>query len=426
MKKERAGKKNLLIYAHYYIPDTASTGQILRELAESMLDKFNITVICVVPSYLGTIEDKYKTKKYYEEEINGVKVLRIRVPEFSKTNKKSRVKNIVSYFFGAMGATFKVGKIDYVFSISQPPILGGLLGVWGKWMKHAKYIYNIQDFNPEQVMAVGYTKSKFVTDVMMWFDKFSCKRSDLVITVGRDLVETVENRFKGKKVPKTVMINNWIDENEIYPLDENNEKVLEFRKKYGLDGKFVIMYSGNIGLYYDLENLIKVVERFKPGTKTTDGREVIFSFVGAGTKLEVLQQYVSEHNMDNVRFIPYQDKADLIYSLNAGDVHWCVNAKGIKGVSCPSKYYGLAAASKPVIGVLESGSEIRCLIEETKGGLCCEPGEYDKVEKNIRWFIEHADADELKQMGVRGRENLEKNLTRDVSVQRYAEGISRL
>ena len=100
-------KKNLLIYAHYYIPDTASTGQILRELAEGMLDKFNITVICVVPSYLGTIEDKYKTQKYYEEEINGVKVLRTRVPEFSKTNKKSRVKNIVSYFFGAMGRPSK-------------------------------------------------------------------------------------------------------------------------------------------------------------------------------------------------------------------------------------------------------------------------------------------------------------------------------
>ena len=90
-----------------------------RELAEGMLDKFNITVICVVPSYLGIIEDKYKTQKYYEEEINGVKVLRIQVPEFSKTNKKSRVKNIVSYFFGAMGATFKVGKMDYVLSISQ-------------------------------------------------------------------------------------------------------------------------------------------------------------------------------------------------------------------------------------------------------------------------------------------------------------------
>lgn len=419
-------KKNLLIYAHYYIPDTASTGQILRELAEGMLDKFNITVICVVPSYLGTIEDKYKVKKYYKEEINGVKILRIRVPEFSKTDKKSRVKNIVSYFFGAMGATFKVGKMDYVFSISQPPILGGLLGVWGKWVKHAKYIYNIQDFNPEQVMAVGYTKSKLITDVMMWLDKFSCKQSDLVITVGRDLVKTLEGRFKGKKVPKTVMINNWIDETEIYPLEEDNEKVVAFKKKYGLDGKYVIMYSGNIGLYYDLERLIEVVGRFKPGTKTADGREVVFAFVGAGSVLDTLVLYVEEHHMDNVIFIPYQDKADLVYSLNAGDIHWCVNAKGIKGVSCPSKYYGLAAAGKPVIGVLESGSEIRCLIEDTSGGLCCEPGEYDQVEENIRWFIKNANSGELKAMGNRSRKNLEKNLTRNVSVRKYAEEILKL
>ena len=419
-------KKNLLIYAHYYIPDTASTGQILRELAEGMSDSFNITIICVVPSYLGTIEDKYKTQKYYEEEINGVKVLRIRVPEFSKTNKKSRIKNVVSYFMGAMGATFKVGKMDYVFSISQPPILGGLLGVWGKWVKHAKFIYNIQDFNPEQVLAVGYAKSRFITNVMMAFDKFSCKRSDLVITVGRDLVETVEKRFEGKKVPKTVMINNWIDENEIYPLPENNERVLAFKKKYGLDNKFVIMYSGNIGLYYDLENLIKVIERFGTGTRTADGREVVFAFIGAGTVLDKLVSYVKEHNMDNVKFIPYQDKADLIYSLNAGDVHWCVNAKGIKGVSCPSKYYGLAAAGKPVIGVLESGSEVRCLIEDTHGGLCCEPGEYDQVEKNIRWFIDNAGSSEIKDMGIRSRDNLEKNLTRDVSVRKYAEEILKL
>ena len=132
---------------------------------------------------------------------------------------------------------------------------GGLLGVWGKWMKHAKYIYNIQDFNPEQVLAVGYTKSKLITDAMMWFDKFSCKRSDLIITVGRDLVETVGNRFKGKKIPKTVMINNWIDENEIYPLDENNEKV-------------ATVYKGNI-----IKNLIMDCQsytKYRPN-ETTGG-----------------------------------------------------------------------------------------------------------------------------------------------------------
>ncbi len=419
-------KKKLLIYAHYYIPDTASTGQILRELAEGMLDKFDITVICVVPSYLGTIEEKYKKQKFFQEEINGVKVMRIRVPEFSKANKKSRVKNILSYFFGAMAATFKVGKMDYVFSISQPPILGGLLGVWGKWIKHAKYIYNIQDFNPEQVLAVGYSKNKVVTNLMMRFDKFSCRQSNLIITVGRDLVETVQKRFEGKKAPKTIMINNWIDENEIYPLQSDYPKVIEFKKKYDLDGKFVIMYSGNIGLYYDLENLIKVIERFGKETKTSDNRDVVFAFVGAGSVLDKLVSYVKEHHMSNVTFIPYQDKKELIYSLNAGDVHWCVNAKGIKGVSCPSKAYGIMAAGKAILGVLESGSEVRCLIEDTYCGLCCEPGEYEKIEKNIRWFIELAGSEEVRQMGIRGRKKLEKNLTRNVSVKKYEEEILKL
>ena len=222
------------------------------------------------------------------------------------------------------------------------------------------------------------------------------------------------------------MINNWIDENEIYPLDENNEKVLAFRKKYGLDGKFVIMYSGNIGLYYDLEKLIEVVERFKPGTKTADGREVVFAFVGAGSVLEKLKNYVKDHYMDNVVFIPYQDKSDLIYSLNAGDVHWCVNAKGIKGVSCPSKYYGIAAAAKSVLAVLEKDSEIRCIIEETEGGLCAEPGDYEVVAKNLRWFIENAGTGKVVAMGEKSRENLVKNLTRDVSVKKYAEEILKL
>lgn len=422
----RVKKKKILIYAHYYTPDTASTGQILRELAEGMLDKFDITVICVVPSYLGTIEEKYKTQKFYKENINGVKVLRIRVPEFTKASKKSRVKNIVSYFLGAMEATFRVGKMDYVLSISQPPILGGLLGVWGKWIKHAKYIYNIQDFNPEQVIAVGYTKNKLITNVMMWFDKFSCRQSNLIITVGRDLVETVQHRFQGEKVPKTVMINNWIDENEIYPLAETHPKVLEFRKKYALDGKFVIMYSGNIGLYYDLENLIRVINKFGLDTKTKDGREVVFAFVGAGSILDTLKNYAKKHDMHNVVFIPYQDKADLIYSLNAGDVHWCVNAKGIKGVSCPSKAYGIMAAGKAIIGVLESGTEVRTLIEECKCGKCCEPSDYIKVAETIRWYIDNADSAEVKQMGMNGRRYLEEKLTGNVSINRYAEEILKL
>ena len=135
-------RKRLLIYAHYYVPDKASTGQLLRELAEGLLADFGITVICAVPSYLGTVENRYRTKKYYYENINGVRVIRVRVPQFSKADKISRVKNIIAYFFGAIGASFKAGKQEYVFAISQPPILGGLLGVFGS-LQRKPSIYTI-------------------------------------------------------------------------------------------------------------------------------------------------------------------------------------------------------------------------------------------------------------------------------------------
>lgn len=429
-------KKKMLIFAHYYVPDTASTGQILQDQAEGMLDEFDVTVICVVPSYGGTITPEYKIQKYYFEKLNGVKIIRVRVPEFTKTNKVSRIKNILAYFFGALGASRKAGKQDYVFTISQPPILGGLLGVLGKWQKHAKMIYCIQDFNPEQIMAVNYSKNKFLLWAMMVVDKFSCRHSDLVITVGRDLVETLNRRFKGKRVPNHTMINNWIDEKEVYPLPSNHERVVEFKKRYGLDGKFVIMYSGNIGLYYDLEKLIKVMKQFRKGhtltgiyeegPKTADGREVVFAFVGAGSVLDKLVFYSKKHHFENIVFIPYQDKKDLIYSLNAGDVHWCVNAKGIKGVSCPSKAYGIMGVGKSIIGVLEKNTEIRGLIEECGCGKCCEPGDYIAVADIIRWYIENAGTGEVEQMGLKGRKYLEEHLTKEVSIKKYIEGIKAL
>lgn len=418
-------KKRLLIYAHYYAPDVASTGQILQDLAEGMTDEFDVTVICTVPSYTGIISKGYKGKRFYREEINGVHVLRVPVPEFTKSSKKSRIRNLLAYYHEARKATDLVGSQDYVFTISQPPIMGGMLGAYGKRKLNAKLIYCIQDFNPEQIMATGYIKFKLLLKAAMWLDKRSCRNSDLVVTVGRDLCETLEQRFNGERVPNYTMINNWIDEKQVKPLPMTDVNVAAFRNRYGLDGKFVIMYSGNIGLYYDLEGLFRVIESVQTA-KTCDGRDVVFAFVGEGSILGYLKDYQQLHQMENVVFIPYQDKDRLVYSLNAADVHWCVNAKGIKGVSCPSKFYGIAAAGKPVLAVLENGTEIRMLVDEIECGKCAEPGDYQRIAESIEWFVIHAGDEDLSIMGRRGREYLMKNFTKNHSIAKYIEAISKI
>lgn len=409
-------KKNLLIYAHYYYPDVASTGQILTELAEGLKESFHTTVICTVPSYTGKVSQYYRKHKYYYENINGVDVLRIRVPEFRKNFAPSRIVNIVSYFFSAVAATFRVERQDYVFTISQPPVLGGLLGVIGKHLKKAKLIYNIQDFNPEQVKAVEFTGNRLILNAMMLMDKHSCKAADKVIVVGRDMVDTLRHRF-GKKMVPYAYINNWIDEKEIYPLPEGDTGVQKFRKRYGLDNRFVMMYSGNIGLYYDLPNLLKLIAQFQ------QEKEVVFAFIGEGSVLEELKEYQQKHQLENVVFIPYQEKKDLIYSLNAGDVHFVMNAKGIKGVSVPSKLYGVMAAGKPVLGILEEGAEARLIVEEAECGRVVSPEDYEAIRNLIREFIQKRNSEELACMGEKGRNYLVQHLTKDVSIKKYRDEI---
>ena len=100
-----------------------------------------------------------------------------------------------------------------------------------------------------------------------------------------------------------------------------------------------------------------------------------------------------------------------------------MNAKGIKGVSCPSKFYGIAGVGKPVLGVLERGSEVEMLINEIGCGRVSEPGHYEAVEQNIRWFIDHAGSNELAEMGKRGRKYLVDHLTKDISIEKYRDEI---
>lgn len=408
-------KKKLLMYTNYFYPEVATTGQILTDLAEGLTDTFDVTVICEIPSYAQAIDEKYKTKRFYFEEYKGMKVIRVRVPEVNKQSKVSRVKYILSYFFNCIGATFKAGKFDLVFTVTQPPILGGLLGVIGKMATRGKLMYQIMDFNPEQTIAVNYAGNRMVLRAMMWFDKLSCRTSDVVVTLGRDMQETLYKRFKNKNVPNNVVINNWIDETKVYPLEHSDERVAAFRKQYGLEGKFVIMTSGNIGLYYDFENLLKIMAKFK------DEKDVVFAFVGDGLVKPKLQEYVEKHQLTNVVFAPFQKKEDLNYSLNAADVHIVTNALGVKGVSVPSKIYGILAVNKPIWGILEKDSEAWRIIKDSNCGILAEAANYEQIEETLRTVI--AEKEKFVEKHSTGRAYLEAHLTKNQSIDAYRKAL---
>lgn len=407
-------KKKILVIANYFYPDVASLGQLITDFCFELKDKYNIQVIASIPNYSSDLEidDKLAKRKYYDEKINGIKVRRIVVPNVDKKNKISRIKYIITYFINTIFAINNIKEYDIIFTVSQPPVLGGLLGKYAKLKnKKARLIYNIQDFNPEQIEAVKYSKMKIILKLMRFFDTSTMRSSDKILLVGKDQVDTLRKR-DAKLVNKSIVINNWTDDEKIVPLDKNNEEIIKFKKENNIEDKFIIMYSGNIGLFYDLENLIKVMSKFK------DNKDILFLFIGEGAVKEELIKYSKNNDFNNIKFLPYQPKERLNISLNLADIHLVVNAKGIKGVSVPSKIYGVMAAGKPILGVLEKGSEARNIIENANCGICVNPEDYNEFEKVIKYFIEINDK-KKNEFERNSREYLEKNLSKRKSIESY-------
>lgn len=410
-------KKKIVFVINYFYPDLASTGQLMTELCKDLQRDFDITVIAAQPGYAGEITKS--NKRFEVDKLENIKIVRIRLPKVDKSSKFSRIRYILIYFLYALIALLKEKNLNIIYTISQPPILGGLIGTIGKMLKKSKHLYNIQDFNPEQAAAVNYS-NKLIFGIARRIDKINCHFADKVVVVGNDMVETLKNRFSHReKLPSYKVINNWTNEKEIVPLNKEDTKVNDFVMKHNLKGKFVVMYSGNIGLYYDLENLIQVTKEFK------DKDDLAFVFIGEGAVKQKLQDFVTRNNISNVSFLPYQSKDFIKYSLNVADLHLVVNQKGIKGVSVPSKIYGVMAAGKPILGVLEKGSEAQRLIKESACGKVVEPQDYKNVVKTILYFYE-MDRYKLTEIGLNGREYLENYLKKETSINKYREVLETL
>lgn len=411
-------KKKIVFVINYFYPDPASTGQLLTELCLSLQHDFRITVIAAQP---GTdAGGRSDTSQLFEEGfLQNIRVVRLRLPEVDKSSKFSRIRYILMYFIMANIALWREKSVNIIYTISTPPILGGVIGTIGKFIKRSKHVYNIQDFNPEQAEAVSYSKNQLIYKAARAVDNFSCRYANNVILVGQDMLETLKQRFERRKLPHYQIINNWTDETDILPMPKTEQHVSRFLEENGLTNKFIVMYSGNLGLYYDLENLIKVASDF------SDLTDLAFVFIGDGAVKSKMEQLVLKSGLNNVTFLPFQSKSFIRYSLNAADVHLVVNQRGIKGVSVPSKIYGVMAAGKPVLGVLEQGSEAERLISASECGRVVEPQNYKGVSGLVRYFYA-LDENDRRKMGLNGRHYLERHLKKEDSIAKYGKMLTSL
>ncbi|MFO0807419.1 MAG: glycosyltransferase family 4 protein [Gemmataceae bacterium] len=385
----------LLFLNRSYWPDVEATGQLLTELCGDLARKHEVAVIAGRPNFVtGPLTPR--------ELHNGVDVTRVGNRRFSKKSFLGRVVGLVTYLIPATLAALCARRPDVVVVETDPPVLG-VVGLILKWWHRAALVYYLQDLYPEVGLATGKLRPGPITWFLRAATQVGLKAADRIVVLGEDMRDRVLDR--GIPRHKIAIVPNWADAKAIRPL-----ATTPLRREWGLNGRFVVMYSGNLGLSQSLDNVLDAANSLRADP-------VEFVFVGEGAAKTGLQQRVGAEGLTNVRFKPYQPKERLGESLAVADLHLITLQSGLAGTIVPSKLYGILAAGRPYIAAVEPSSEVARVTARGHCGRTVVPDSAVAIVDAVRWCVDHRD--ELRQMGVNGRQLAETDFDRAHAVARF-------
>jgi glycosyltransferase involved in cell wall biosynthesis len=393
-------RPRILVLNQYYKPGVEATANLLADLCESLADEFDVTVVT------GRLQDHADLPS--REVLNGVLVLRTRSTAFERTKLHLRAANYVTYLASSLVRAQASGRVDLVLCMTDPPIVGDL-GVAISRARRAPLLVISEDVFPEIATELGRLTNPIVVRLLRWLVAFYLHRADLVVAIGERMRERLI--VKGAPAERVIVIPNWVDTAAITPQPREND----WSRSAELDGRFVVMHSGNVGHAQNLDTLIHAT------TYLRDLDDLVVLIIGFGARHVELQQLVGQLEADTVRFHAYQPREVLSESLSAAHLHYVGLAKGLAGYVVPSRLYGILAAGRPVLVAADADSETARLVEEVGCGVVVAPDRPDLVAAAIR--ASHDGALDLEAMGAAGREYVVREADTRVALSRYREVV---
>jgi len=391
--KNAAGRTRILFLNRSFWPDREATGQFLTELCDDLSIDHEVTIVAG-PSYHTDDGNSRGFRLWSREDRGKITVIRTRGTRFSKSNLAGRLVNLGTYYLLAAIVAFRLPRPDVIVAETDPPLLGALAAVLKRRWR-CRLVYNVRDLYPDIAEVTGGVRSPFLLELLRRGNDYAYERADLIVTLGHDMARRIVD--KGVPTEKVVVVPDWVDCGRIHPLDSN-----PFRRSFG--NKFVVMYSGNIGLSQQLDAVLEAADRLR------DDDRILFALIGEGARKKWLQERASAMGLTNVSFLPYQPLENLGESLSAADLHLIPLAAGAAGCLVPSKIYGILAAGRPFIAMMEEDAEVAHLARDDRVGFVVRPGNVDALIGAIRNAVDSPE--HLKQMGARARRLAEARFDR--------------
>jgi colanic acid biosynthesis glycosyl transferase WcaI len=340
----------IIFLNRFYWPDEPATAQLLADLAKALAASgHEITVISSQP--LGSNRPAVETEA-------GVRILRVAGTHCGRRHLTGRAVDFATFLVAASWRLARTARRgDTLVAMTDPPMLG--VAAWFiARLKGARCFQWVQDIYPEVAMTLSPGPLiGLLGAILRPLRNFTWRRSAGCVALGQDMADFIARAGVAKN--KISIIANWAPAGlEVLTADGAHA----LRRTWGLQEKFVVAYSGNLGRVHDLDPVLALAAalRDEPG--------IAFVFIGGGAQRASLERNAIAQGLANVQFRPAQPRRHLAETLAIGDVHLVTLHPACAALVFPSKLYGIAAVGRHVLFIGPRDCELARLVTGQKLG----------------------------------------------------------
>jgi glycosyltransferase involved in cell wall biosynthesis len=383
-----AGLRKIVFVNRYFFPDQSATSRMLSDLA-FRLARRGLSVAVVTSRQLY---DDPLANLPANAVAEGVVIHRVATATRGRASLSGRALDYASFYAASGWKLLQIlSRGDVVVAKTDPPLVSIPVSRAAAW-KGAVLVNWLQDLFPEVMSALS------PGSVPKWSDELLLAARDRSLRrAGRNIVlsEAMRQRLlrRGIDAARILTIPNWADTDSIVPRATRESTI---RSSLGLEGRFVLGYSGNFGRAHEFETLLGAAKllRTDPG--------IAFLMTGAGARAGSLQQAVQREGLTSFVFQDYQPPQMLSDSMAASDVHLVSLLPSLEGLIVPSKVYGILAAGRPTVFVGDLQGDVASLIRKHDCGIAVAVADSEGLARQLRSLRD--DPSRLESMGRRARQ----------------------
>ncbi len=358
----------LAIINEFYVPDVSPTAKLAASLAKHRALQGNlVSVITSWGSYAAPQKDQSSLDVPLDAAQSENAIYRIWSSRCRQRGFFLRAFEIALFFLLAAWRVVRLPRQDVIVVLTSPPFIAWIAVLYKVFYRKTRVVLWNMDCYPEVAEQAGVIRKNGLTNrILRLANRILFRWLDHVICLDEEMRSLLASSYaNSSSSPETVVIPNWED-------SMFSQRVSGVAKQSESNDKFVVLYSGNMGIGHDFETVLKAAD-------SIDDDGVVFSFNGGGKKKEKIEKAVYARQLKNVQVSGYVDGKEFAGVLANADCALITLRDEMLGIMSPSKLATNLAAGLPVMYVGPENSNVDVAIKRYGCGISLRHGDVDGV-----------------------------------------------